>query len=179
MLTYASAPHTAIIDPRYWSDAEDNDRQVLLVGIRICLKIIRSEAMQRYLLPAPVDDDPTSFWWPYSSSNIDKITDEQLLKWMTRSSFTLYHPIGTARMGPDASKSVIDLKGNVHGVEGLRVCDASIFPEQVSGHPTAPVIAIAEKMADIIRGLTVTQSGASTSKANGKANGNGQHQARM
>ena len=82
-------------------------------------------------------------------------------------------------MGPDASSSVVDLQGNVHGVEGLRVCDASIFPEQVSGHPTAPVIAIAEKVADIIRGLTVTPSGASKANGSARANGNGHIAARM
>lgn len=57
-------------------------------------------------------------------------------------------------MGPNAADSVVDLQCRVHGVKNLRVVDASIMPEQISGHPTAPIIAIAEKMSDVIRGLT-------------------------
>ncbi|QIX00308.1 hypothetical protein AMS68_005825 [Peltaster fructicola] len=142
-----------IIDPRYWSDPEDNDRKVLLVGLRVCLKIMRSEAMKKWLDPVEPNDDPDSYWWPYSSSNIDAITDDQLRRWMTRTAFTLYHPIGTARMGPDAKDSVVDLECRVHGVKALRVIDASIMPDQISGHPTAPIIAIAEKMSDVLKGV--------------------------
>lgn len=116
------------------------------------LHIVRSKAFQKYLEPVPENDDPNSYWWPYSSSNIDAITDEQLLEWMKKTAFTLYHPIGTARMGPNENDSVVDLQCRVHGVKGLRVVDASIMPEQISGHPTAPIIAIAEKMSDVIRG---------------------------
>lgn len=142
-----------IIDPKYWSDPEDNDRKVLLVGVRVCLKIMRTEAMKKYLIPVEPNDDVDSYWWPYSSSNIEAITDDQLHKWMTRTAFTLYHPIGTARMGRDAETSVVDLECRVHGVKNLRVVDASIMPEQLSGHPTAPIIAIAEKMSDVIKGV--------------------------
>ena len=140
-----------LIDPKYWTDAGDNDRKVLLVGLRVCLKIMRSEAMKKWLEPVTPNDDPDSYWWPYSSSDIDAITDEQLRKWMSRTAFTLYHPIGTVRMGPKASDSAVDLEMRVHGVKNLRVIDASVFPEQISGHPTGPIIAIAEKD-NILRG---------------------------
>lgn len=142
-----------IINPNYLS--EKNDRDVLLVGVRVCLEILRSKALEKYLEPVEVNDDPNSPWWPYSSSDIHAITDEQLLSWMPHTAFTLYHPIGTARMGPDKNKSVVDLQCKVHGTKGLRVIDASIFPEQVSGHPTAPIIAIAEKAAEQIRGVAI------------------------
>lgn len=142
----------AVIDPAYWTDKDDNDKKVLLVGLRVCLKIARSKAFQEFLETAPVNDDPDSFWWPYSSSNIDAITDDQLMEWMKKTAFTLYHPIGTARMGPNPQNSVVDLQGRVHGIKGLRIMDASIMPEQISGHPTAPIIAMAEKMSDLIRG---------------------------
>ncbi|KAN0062398.1 hypothetical protein ACQY0O_005281 [Thecaphora frezii] len=140
----------ALIDPRYWTDEGDNDRKVLLAGVRICLKIAHSEALKPYLEAMPVDNNPESFWWPYCADP-DQITDDQILDWMKRDAFTLYHPVATARMGPHASNSVVDLDLNVHGVEGLAVCDASVFPEQISGHPTAMVIATAEKEAEQLK----------------------------
>ncbi|KAK2612469.1 hypothetical protein QQS21_001573 [Conoideocrella luteorostrata] len=140
-----------VIDPRYLSDEKDNDRKVLLVGMRMLLRIMRAPAFQKFFEAVPVDDDVTLYWWPYSSSDPDAITDEQLTRSMREKAFTLYHPVGTARMGPSASTSVVDLQCRVHGVEGLRVVDASIFPEQVSGHPAAPVAAIAYKASKIIR----------------------------
>lgn len=150
-----------IIDPRYWTDADDNDRKVLLVGLRVCLEIIRSKSFEPYLEKVEPNDDEDSPWWPYSSTNIHAITDDQLKKWMSRTAFTLYHPVGSVRMGPDANSSAVDLACRVHGVRGLRVVDASIFPEQISGHPTAPIIAIAEKMAETIR-QQATASGGGT-----------------
>ncbi|KAG5927765.1 hypothetical protein E4U42_001812 [Claviceps africana] len=140
-----------IIDPRYLTDENDNDKKVLIAGLRLCLGIMRSPAFQKYLDPVPVNDDPTSFWWPYSCSNIDAVTDEQLAKYIVERADTVYHPVGTARMGPSPSKSVVDLACRVHGVARLRVVDASIFPEQVSGHPTAPIAAIAKRASQLIR----------------------------
>ncbi|CAI7574060.1 unnamed protein product [Penicillium pancosmium] len=143
-----------IIDPKYLSDEGSNDRNVLLVGLRVCLQIIQSPAFKKYFEPVPVNDDPTSYWWPYSSSNIDNITDEQLLQFMDEKAFTLYHPVGSARMGPSPASSVVDLEGKVHGVNGLRVMDASVFPEQISGHPTAPIAAMAAKLSAMIKNGT-------------------------
>ncbi|PLN76171.1 putative glucose dehydrogenase [Aspergillus taichungensis] len=140
-----------IIDPKYLSDETDNDRNVLLAGIRVCLRIMRSPALQRYLEPVAPNDDIWSEWWPYSSTDIDRITDEQLLRWMEAKAFTLYHPVGTARMGPSPETSVVDLQCRVHGVRRLRVVDASVFPEQISGHPTATIAAMAYKLSDQIK----------------------------
>ncbi len=56
-------------------------------------------------------------------------------------------------MGSSPSNSVVDSRCKVHGVEGLRVCDASVFPTQVSGHPAAVIVAVAERLADIIKGF--------------------------
>ena len=56
-------------------------------------------------------------------------------------------------MGKDASNSVVDLDLRVHGIRGLRVVDGSVFPDQVSGHPCVPILAVAERAADIIKGV--------------------------
>lgn len=107
--------------------------------------------MKEQLAAVPTSDDPTNYWWPYCSSDYDAIPDEQLLRWMKTKAFTLYHPVGTARMGPSPKDSVVDLQCKVHGVDNLRVMDASVFPDQISGHPTAPIGALAYKLSDMIK----------------------------
>ncbi len=69
---------------------------------------------------------------------------------MRRTSETAYHPIGSCRMGP-GSNAVVDAKLKVHGLEGLRIADASIMPTMPSGNTNAPSVMVGEKAADIIR----------------------------
>jgi choline dehydrogenase len=78
-------------------------------------------------------------------------TDAQILDYIRNNSQTAYHPIGTCRMGPAGPKTVVDDKLKVHGLEGLRVADASIFPTMPSGNTNAPSIMVGEKMADILK----------------------------
>jgi len=75
--------------------------------------------------------------------------DEALLEHARATGMTSYHPIGTCRMGTDA-KAVVDAKLKVHGIEGLRVCDASIMPTMVASNTNAPSIMIGEKASDLV-----------------------------
>jgi choline dehydrogenase len=77
-------------------------------------------------------------------------TDAEIDEHIRNSAETAYHPSGTCRMGTDAL-AVTDPQGRVHGVRGLRVVDASIMPQVVSGNTNAPTIMIAEKAADMIK----------------------------
>jgi choline dehydrogenase len=77
-------------------------------------------------------------------------TPEQLVEDIRQRCSTVFHPVGTCRMGPDPRHAVVDPSLKVHGVRALRVVDASIFPALTSGNTNAPVIMVAEKAADLI-----------------------------
>ncbi len=85
-------------------------------------------------------------------------TDEQIRAVLRARTDSVYHPVGTCRMGPDAL-AVVDAQLRVHGVEGLRVVDASVMPTLVGGNTQAAVVAIAEKAADLIMGRVQAQAG--------------------
>jgi choline dehydrogenase len=78
-------------------------------------------------------------------------SDAQIDAHVAAVAMTAYHPSCSCRMGNDA-RAVVDGVGRVHGVQGLRVIDASIMPDVVSGNLNAPTIMIAEKLADAVRG---------------------------
>ncbi len=82
-------------------------------------------------------------------------TDEQIERFIRERADTIYHPVGTCRMGPGPG-DVVDAELRVHGVAGLRVVDASIMPRIVSGNTNAPTIMIAEKAAEMIRAAART-----------------------
>jgi choline dehydrogenase len=77
------------------------------------------------------------------------VQDEALIDWMKKRAETVYHPVGTCKMGDD-DLSVVNSSLQVHGIQGLRVADASIMPNIVSGNTNAPCIAIGSKCASIL-----------------------------
>jgi choline dehydrogenase len=77
--------------------------------------------------------------------------DDEILSWIRQNAQTAYHPIGTCRMGPAGRSTVVDEKLKMHGISGLRIADASIFPTMPSGNTNAPAILVGEKAADLIR----------------------------
>jgi choline dehydrogenase len=81
-------------------------------------------------------------------------TDEEILAWVARDAETALHPSCTAKMGTDEMSVVDPATMRVHGLDGLRVVDASVFPYVTNGNIYAPVMMVAEKAADLILGNT-------------------------
>ena len=136
----SSSPFDApIINANYLNT--ELDRQRLVYGMRLCRDIAHS---------APFKDAFSSWYFP--SADVGTMTDDELLESVRNHSETIYHPMGTCKMGPrDDPTAVVDSSLKVHGIQGLRVVDASIFPKPVACHPCAPVVMTAEKAADMIK----------------------------
>lgn len=143
-VTLASSDPTALarIDPQYLS--RDEDLAVLEYGIRYARELVHTSAFDnlrgRELAPG------------------EAVTSSAALRdYIRKVSGTVWHPVGTCRMGTDR-EAVVDDQLRVRGVEGLRIADASIMPELVNGNPDATVMMIAEKAADLIRGDNLSSS---------------------
>jgi len=128
-----------IIDPRYLTDDAGADRAALMAGLKMCATIAKSPALRGVI---------GKIARPLGAASLDDDTLERALNSL---SHTLYHPIGTCRMGADDA-SVVDPDLRVRGVDGLRVADASVMPAIIRGHTHAPSVLIGEKAADLIRG---------------------------
>jgi len=126
-----------IIDPRYLTDDDGADRAALMAGLRMTATIATSPALR---------DVIGKIARPLSAETLD---DETLERGLNSLSHTLYHPVGTCRMGMDDA-SVVDPQLRVRGVERLRVADASVMPTIIRGHTHAPSVLIGEKAADLI-----------------------------
>ena len=125
----------ATIQPNYLQ--EKADRRTTIAGIRMVREVIAQKAFDairgRELAPGEAVQ-----------------SDEELIAWLRANAMTTFHPVGTCRMGQDPM-AVVDARLKVHGIEGLRVADASVMPVITSGNTNAAAIMIGEKAAQFIR----------------------------
>ncbi|RWB34041.1 GMC family oxidoreductase [Mesorhizobium sp.] len=135
-LNSANPADSPLIDPNYWADPHDRDMSIK--GLRLAREIMRQKALAPYVL-REVLPGPTL------------TSDNELFDYACRSSKTDHHPVGTCRMGHDAM-SVVTPDLTLRGIEGLRVCDASVMPRIPSSNTNAPTIMVGEKGADLILG---------------------------
>ena len=126
-----------VVDPQLMSHPDDG--ATLLRGLQIARRISQAPSFARYraveVQPGRASQD-----------------DASLMEYISRAASTVHHSCGSCRMGPDAT-SVVDAQLRVHGIGALRVADASVFPSLVGGNTNAAVVMIAEKAADLIRGI--------------------------
>jgi choline dehydrogenase len=120
----------------YLSDAEGFDRRVLVEAVRTSRRLFRSPAFDAYrgdeMFPGDGDD-----------------CEAAIGAFLRKKAETVYHPVGTCAMGTDAN-AVVDPTLRVHGIDALRVVDASVMPKLVSGNTNAPTVMIAERAADLM-----------------------------
>jgi choline dehydrogenase-like flavoprotein len=123
-----------LIDPAFLQDA--GDVQQLIEGFRLTRELMRAPAMKAH--------------WTHEAWGSNANTDAEIEALLRQRVDTVYHPVGSCKMGIDAM-AVVDPQLRVHGLEGLRVVDASIMPTLIGGNTNAPSMMIAEKAAQMIR----------------------------
>ena len=116
----------------------DEDRATILAGTKVALQIAQQDALKGIITGPFVAPDPES-------------SDDELWTYIEDQTMTIYHPTSSCAIGP-----VVDSRLKVHGVDGLRVVDASVMPTIVRGNTNAPTIMIAEKAADLIKDDAIT-----------------------
>ena len=124
-----------VIQPNLLSTSKD--REVLLTALRKSMEVMKAKSLAGYSV--------NGIHFPK-----EPFTDEALLAHIRKTAETLYHPVGTCKMGKD-SMAVVDDTLKVHGIKGLRIIDASVMPSIVSGNTNAATIMIGEKGADMIK----------------------------
>lgn len=122
------------IEPNYLSD--EAEMATLVEGVKLAVRIAHAPPLARYLAA------------PYAPE-AEPCNDDEIRRHVRRAAATLYHPVGTCKMGTDPD-AVVDPALKVHGIDNLRVADASIMPRITNGNTNAPTMMIAEKAADLI-----------------------------
>ncbi len=141
LLASANPADKVRIEANYLSDADGRDRRMMLECVRLSREIFAQPAFAPYrgeeLFPGA------------------ELRDEAaLIDFIERKAESIYHPVGTCRMGADGDEgAVVDPQLRVRGVQGLRVVDASVMPKLIGGNTNAPTMMIAERAADFIRGV--------------------------
>lgn len=117
--------------------ATEEDRAQVVAGGRLCQRLMRTQALSRLTESAMGED-------------LRGMDDAAILADFRARCGTVFHPVGTCRMGTEAARSVVDPRLRVHGTAGLRVVDASVFPNVTSGNTNAPTMMLAWRAADLI-----------------------------
>ena len=132
----SSDPHAKpAIDPAILK--EDHDLEVMIEGIKIARNVLNAPALDEYRGAEYMPGEAI-------------LTDDEIRDYIRNNTQTIYHPVGTCKMGSD-KLSVVDSRLRVHGIKGLRVADASIMPRIINGNTNAVCMVIGEKCADLIR----------------------------
>ena len=127
-----------LIDPAFLEDPED--LETLVAGFKMTRRLLEAPSLASLITRDLV------------TSNVH--TDDDIRAVLRAHADSVYHPVGTCRMGSDAN-AVVDPELRVRGVEGLRVVDASVMPTLIGGNTNAPAVMIGEKASDLIRGKTI------------------------
>lgn len=123
------------IQPNYLST--EHDWRLMIDGMRLMRSLTATDSLQ-----SVIEEEI------YPGADVQ--SDEAMAEFIKQNAWTVFHPCGTCKMGDDPTHNVVDSKLRVHGIEGLRVADASIFPTIPTGNTNAPTIVTGEKAAEII-----------------------------
>jgi choline dehydrogenase-like flavoprotein len=129
--------HAPVIDIGFLNDPQDLEDMV--AGYKMTEKLMKAPAMAE--------------WIEKDLFTADVKTDDDIRDILRKRTDTVYHPTGTCKMGTDAM-SVVDPELKVYGIEGLRIVDGSAMPSLVGGNTNAPIVMMAEKAVDMIRGFS-------------------------
>jgi choline dehydrogenase-like flavoprotein len=123
------------IDPNFLG--EDSDLETMVAGFKMTKRLLDAPALKALQTSDVLTEGIKS--------------DDDIRKVLRQNVDTVYHPVGTCKMGVNDSSAVVDPKLRVHGLEGLRIVDASIMPTLIGGNTNAPTIMIGEKAAEMIK----------------------------